>query len=167
MKPRQLDEATQSVLAAAFEANWPVEGPRQPNIKDTTGLSRAAIFKRQRCWRTHGTIYPPLSAQLGAPRVLNERQGLFVPEYLSGRPHAFFAEIILELVDEWPELEGRVLPRQIGRVLKERGWTRKIARRVAKERNVLLRALWCKRSWRWPIDRLIFIDETACNQKTG
>lgn len=85
-------------------------------------------------------------------------------QYLSDRPDAYLEELKYVLFDEF---NIEIAARTISSVLQRRRWNRKIAQRRAKERNPVLRAMWMTKSWQWPVDRLVFLDETATNEKTG
>jgi transposase len=47
------------------------------------------------------------------------------------------------------------------------GWSRKVARRRASERSEELRGVWIGLCLQWRSDQLIFIDESAANERTG
>lgn len=55
----------------------------------------------------------------------------------------------------------------VSRTLKRRNWSRKVARKEAAERDDILRAAWRARAATWPVDKLVFVDESASNERTG
>jgi hypothetical protein len=46
-------------------------------------------------------------------------------------------------------------------------WSRKVAKRRALQASTELRAAWRLKSMRWPMDRVVFLDESAANERTG
>lgn len=55
----------------------------------------------------------------------------------------------------------------VWRVLKRRKWSRKKAEKKALERSEPLRAVWRGRRLYWSRRRLVFIDESGANERTG
>lgn len=53
------------------------------------------------------------------------------------------------------------------KLLDRRRWTRKKAAKKALERSQELRDLWLGRCCHWQVERLVFVDESACNERTG
>lgn len=55
----------------------------------------------------------------------------------------------------------------IWRALEAARWSRKVARRKASERNEVLRGKWVGYCLQFTADQLVFIDESAANERTG
>ena len=85
-------------------------------------------------------------------------------EYLTDRPTAYLDEIAWFIFDETDII---VHPRTIWNILHRARWSRKVARRIAYERNATLRADWIGKSSVWKNWQLIFIDESAACERTG
>lgn len=61
----------------------------------------------------------------------------------------------------------KVSERTLSRVLKDAGWSRKQAIRRAKERSEELRQAWKVRQFDMPAWKVVCIDESAANERTG
>lgn len=85
-------------------------------------------------------------------------------EYVLDRPTAYLDEIAWFIFDE---TGISVHPKTIWNVLSRANFSRKASRHVAKERNEQLRTLWRAKSAYWKQDDIIFIDESASNERTG
>lgn len=73
-----------------------------------------------------------------------------------------------EIADFLYEKTGiEISPSSISRSLHAMGWSRKVARRVAKQRNYELRDLYLHRLSEFETNQLIFIDESGCDKKAG
>jgi uncharacterized protein (DUF2132 family) len=55
----------------------------------------------------------------------------------------------------------------IFRILQRFKWSRKVASKIAAQRNQALRALWLAKKSDWRAEQLVFIDETASCERTG
>ena len=67
----------------------------------------------------------------------------------------------------WDDCNIAVSISSIWRALKRNRWSRKIVQRRAMERSEDLRAAWKGRQCTWDSNRLIFIDESGANERTG
>jgi transposase len=86
-------------------------------------------------------------------------------DFVEDRPTAYIDEMQQFLYDTFDELE--VPLSSIKRLLKERGWSRKSVRARAQERSELLRAQWRGIAAAYDEDQLVFLDESASNERTG
>jgi len=68
------------------------------------------------------------------------------------------------LYDEFDLIVGLL---SIWKTLARLRWSRKVVQRKALERAEDLRALWKGRQIEWDINRLVFIDESGANERTG
>jgi len=55
----------------------------------------------------------------------------------------------------------------IYRVLQHHNWSRKVVQQRAAERNIHLRNAWKGRIPQWDMSELVFLDESAANERTG
>ena len=65
------------------------------------------------------------------------------------------------------EFDLQVSTPTIYRTLTKARWSRKAVRARAAERSHELRALWIGRQATWNASQLVFLDESACNERTG
>jgi hypothetical protein len=84
-------------------------------------------------------------------------------EYLISRPTADQLEMRLYIYDEWDLM---VSQQTISRVLKGRGWSKKKVAVAAAQRNSQLRDDWVARISQYQPQQLMFLDESAANEKT-
>ena len=85
-------------------------------------------------------------------------------EFLEDDPTAYLDEMQQFLYDEY-ELE--VSAATISRTLKEAKWSRKAVQARAAERSEPLRRAWQGIQKQYDSDQLIFLDESASNERTG
>ena len=83
---------------------------------------------------------------------------------MEDRPTAYLDEMAWFL---WDDCDIVVSISSIWRALKRNKWSRKTVQRRAQERSEDLRAAWKGRQCTWDVDRLIFIDESGANERTG
>jgi hypothetical protein len=84
--------------------------------------------------------------------------------YLSDRPTAYLDEVALTV---WDQFEVRLHETNIAMMLERRRWLRKVNKRRALEANVTLLALYLTKVQHIAMDRLVFLDESASNERTG
>jgi len=85
-------------------------------------------------------------------------------EYLLGKPDRYLDESAILLCDDFEVL---VTTMSISRALASMGWSKKTARRVARERNADLRDLYLHNMSAFRSYHLVFIDETGCDKRIG
>jgi transposase len=67
----------------------------------------------------------------------------------------------------WDRFDETVTTSSIRRALVDAGWSRKVARRVAKERNADLRDYYLHQLTDFESHHLVFVDESGCDTRTG
>jgi transposase len=67
----------------------------------------------------------------------------------------------------YDEYEVVVGARTMWNILSRGGWSRRIGRHIARERNQQLRALWKTKIAFWPVEKVVCVDESGVNEKTG
>jgi hypothetical protein len=67
----------------------------------------------------------------------------------------------------WDQFDVLVDPTTIARVLLRNKWSRKVAKRRALEASGELCAMYRTKVERYSMDRLVFLDESAANERTG
>ena len=65
------------------------------------------------------------------------------------------------------EFDIQTSPSTIRRTLQAARWSRKAGSKVAAERSAPLRNAWQGRQKQWFADQLVFLDESAANERTG
>jgi transposase len=63
--------------------------------------------------------------------------------------------------------EVRPCVQTILNILRRHGWSRKKASKAATQRNEALRADYLASRLNWPVERLVFVDESTCCARTG
>jgi hypothetical protein len=85
-------------------------------------------------------------------------------EHLIEKPELFQSEMALFL---WDEFEAQVTVYSIGRALASVGWSKKAARRIAKERNADLRDFYLYKLSFFRSYQLVYVDESGCVRRIG
>ena len=134
------------------------------DIAVNVGVSKRTIERVRLSYELFGKPYPDPVAVRGKHRALSYEHGCWLVSYLDDQPSAYLDELVLALYDEF-ELE--VHKTTVYRYLSGCGWSRKVAKQVAAQRNATLRAVWASRAARWSMEDLCFVDESAANEKTG
>jgi len=65
------------------------------------------------------------------------------------------------------EFDAQVSISTVHKTLERARWSRKVARARAAQRNETLRNAWVGIQKSWVVDQLIFLDESALNERTG
>ena len=85
-------------------------------------------------------------------------------DFLEDKPTAYITEMQDFLFDEFDILTSSST---IRRVLQAARWSRKAISKRAAERSGPLRTTWQGRQKEWFADQLVFLDESAANERTG
>lgn len=85
-------------------------------------------------------------------------------DYLDDRPDSYLDELKQVLFDDF---EVIIDCSNIWRFLDRSRWSRKVTRRRALERNEVLRGMWIGYCLQFNKDQLVFLDESAANERTG
>ena len=133
-------------------------------IGSKCGVNKRTVERMKTNLELFGSFYPPAFNRRGRPRALTIAEEEWLLLYLEDQPTAYMDELALVL---WDKFAVDVVPQVVGRVLKRNGWSRKKAKEIAKQRSAKARALWRQKQELWQLDRLCFIDESACNERTG
>lgn len=128
------------------------------------GVSLSTLRRMKKTWALYGTVFIPSENKGGRPRVISELLEHELLAYLEQRPMAYLDEMAYFLLDEH---EVAVDEATVWRALHRLGWSRKLQRKVARERNQTLRNAWFVRLGGWRADQLIFLDESAACERTG
>ncbi|KAI5235058.1 hypothetical protein E4T43_09511 [Aureobasidium subglaciale] len=130
------------------------------SIRKVLNIGHGTVYQLIKNLDGFGEFYPPTGRRRGRLRSLDDE----AEEYLAGRPTAYLDEVQDMILDEFNVALS--LP-AIHYMLKRRKWSRKKAEKRALERSEPLRAVWRGRRMIWSRRRLVFIDESGANERTG
>ncbi len=85
-------------------------------------------------------------------------------EHVLEKPDQYLDEMVIFL---WDEFEAYVTKPTISRTLRSVGWSKKIARRVAKEQNADLRDFYLYNLSAFCWYHLVYVDESGCDKRIG
>jgi hypothetical protein len=85
-------------------------------------------------------------------------------EHLFEKPDLYQDEMVVFL---WDEFRVLVTIYSIGRALASIGWTKKAARRIAREQNADLRDYYLHSISSFRSYHLVYVDESGCDKRAG
>ena len=85
-------------------------------------------------------------------------------QFLEDQPTAYLDEMQQYLFESF---DIEIATQSIGRYLRLARWSRKVVKARAAEQSLPLRIAWQGRQHEWDEDQLVFIDESAANERTG
>jgi len=110
------------------------------------------------------TIPPAARQKPGRRSELSEGMINHLLEYLKHKPDLYQEEMATFLNDEF---NIKVSPWSVKRALKRRGWSKKVAKKIARERNQELRDDYFLRMGDYHSFQMVFIDESGCDARIG
>ncbi|KAI9155810.1 hypothetical protein HJFPF1_08399 [Paramyrothecium foliicola] len=108
----------------------------------------------------HGTIDAPCDTA-GRPTEITENMWLALANLLRDRPCISQQRMAYFLYKQYNLTVSRPT---IGRLLKRKGWTKKVAQTIAKERNPDLRDDYIERRSHYKLEQMVFIDESGSDR---
>ncbi|KAK9489364.1 hypothetical protein V1508DRAFT_428250 [Lipomyces doorenjongii] len=112
-------------------------------------------------WQSHQS---PPEGRLGRPSKINDAMLVDLLEHLLRHPLADLEDMRSFIYDQFGVI---VSASNISRTLKKNSWTKKKIRKNAAERSQALRDDWLLQLSDWTAEQLMFVDESAANEKTG
>jgi transposase len=109
-----------------------------------------------------GTKAPPNGG--GRPRSITPQMIEVLCDHLLEKPDLYLEEMVVFL---WDEFDVLVSPSSISRALRSRNWSKKTARRVARERNADLRDFYLHNLSEFRSYHLVYVDESGCDKLIG
>lgn len=103
-----------------------------------------------------------LTSVVAAQPVADAVQKLM--DFLEDQPTAYLDEITWFV---WDEFKILVCEKTIHNILNCHNWNCKACRRRASERSATLREAWLAKQFDMRADQIVFVDESASNEKTG
>lgn len=110
-----------------------------------------------------GTVLPLVNQPRGPDPLLDEVKLQELELLVLSRPDLYQEEMqyyFLDYWDFWPSQST------ISRSLAALKLSRKVQERRAGQRNETLRAQWAQWAWQQPAEYLVFVDESACSEKS-
>jgi len=147
------------LLVMRIKANEPVQ-----QIHKALGVSRVTIYKILDNLENWGQPYGPPTVKLGRERLLAECHVEGLLQFLDDQPAAYLDEMQQFIYDSY---DIDITTKSIWVYLQRAGWSRKAVQAKAAERNELLRATWRGLQPLWDDNQLVFIDESAANERTA
>jgi transposase len=132
-------------------------------MADIAGCSTRSIKAIRSNLRYFGTTKAPLNG-VGRPRCISPSMLEALREYLLGKPDRYLDELAVLL---WDDFDVLVTTMSISRALASMGWSKKTARRVARERNADLRDLYLHNMSAFHSHHLVYVDESGCDKRIG
>ena len=130
------------------------------NVAECSERSIKAIRSNLHCFGS--TKAPPNGG--GRPRSISPPMLESLCEHLLKKPDLHLEEMVLFL---WDEFEVLISTHRISRALKSISWSKKAARRIAKEQNPDLRDLYLYNLSAFRSYHLIYINESGCDKLIG
>ncbi len=128
-------------------------------IHKATHVTRQQI-NRMRKKHLHFSDVTSALDTIDRSKILSEYHAQKLLDFLSQRFIVYQNDMIWFLYDEFDIVISQSM---ISRLLKQARYSRKIAQRVAAERDEKLRSEWKRRLMSWTSDQLVFLDESvAC-----
>ncbi|KAJ5708640.1 hypothetical protein N7488_008441 [Penicillium malachiteum] len=132
-------------------------------MAEAAGCSKRSIITISANLRMFGDVRAPLIPS-GRLRVITPVMLEVLCAHLLEKPDLYLDEIAEFLYDEFELL---VSTYTMSRALRSRGWTKKVARRIAQERNADLRDYYLYQLSDFHSYHLVYIDESGCDKRAG
>lgn len=133
------------------------------DIAAVVGCSIYAVSKIRWNLCEHGTTKAPSRRTGRRPDITPTMKGALF-DHLVEKPELYQDEMVVFLWDEFRVMISRF---SIGRLLKTANWTKKVLRRIARERSAEVRADYLERISTLDHRRFIFVDESGCDKRIG
>lgn len=132
-------------------------------MADVAGCSERSIRYIRSNLRCFGSVKaPPNSA--GRPRTVTPLMLDALRDHLLEKPDLYLEEMAIFL---WDEFDTLVTTSSIRRALVSIGWSKKVARRIAKQRNADLRDYYVHNLSDFRSYHLVYVDESGCDKRAG
>lgn len=132
-------------------------------MADAADCSTRSINRIRSNIRCFGTTKAPPNG-VGRRRSITPSMLQDLKHHLLEKPGLYLDEIVIFL---WDEFEVVVTAKSISRALKSSGWSKKLARNVARQRNADLRDFYLHNLSDFHSHQLVYVDESGCDQRIG
>jgi transposase len=136
---------------------------KQVDMASAAGCSARTIYSIESNLKLFGDTKAPPNG-VGRPRSITPQMRGALREHLTEKPELYLDEMAVFLYDEF---KVHVTTSSIRRALVSMHWTKKAARRIAKQRNPDLRDFYHHYISDFHSNQLIFVDESGCDQRAG
>lgn len=155
------DHIMAKIYAQLFHLKYPVT-----KVATDNGVAERSVRRWRQNYELFGAPYAPGTRGMkhGRLTILTLADEDNMLEYLVHRPTAYLDEVALQIFDETGK---EVSVATVSRALHRRGWSRKVAAKEAHQRSHIVRAAFFAKRVDWPIHQLVFVDESACCERTG
>lgn len=132
-------------------------------MAEAAGCSKRAIIRLRANLQLFGSLKAP-QIKGGRPRKITPVMLEALCDYLLEKPHLYLDEMELFLLDEF---STRVPKSTISDALRRKGWSKKVIRQQARERNADLRDEYMHFISDFCSYHLVYIDESGCDKRIG
>lgn len=133
-------------------------------MAEVVNCSSRTISAARTNHRRFGSTKAPYNGRGGRPRSLTDPEVETILDLLRVNPWLHLDEIAVYLGDKFGELRSTST---IGRALKKAGWSKKVARRIAREQCADLRDMYLHDVSAFTHEQLVFVDESGCDTRVG
>ncbi|KAJ7144629.1 hypothetical protein C8R44DRAFT_601492 [Mycena epipterygia] len=159
MPGRTISSDVKSAAMNLFERDiFPLD-----DILDIVGFSESTFWRTRKLWRETGDVAKPKSVTSGRRRLLHREDIDYILSLVNLRPDWFLDELLkLVKTNRFISVHFTTIFRELQRL----GVSRKKLKKIAVERNELIRMDFVRRMGEYPAHYLDFLDETSKNERT-
>jgi transposase len=125
--------------------------------------SKQTIISIRNNLRQFGSLYAP-QTRVGRKRTMTPLMIDALCDHLYEKPGLYLEEMVVFL---WDEFQAMVTTSSIRRALIANGWSKKTARRRAREQNADLRDFYLHNLSDFKSYHLVYVDESGCDKRVG
>ena len=125
--------------------------------------SKLTITNIRRNLRLFGSVHAP-PTRIGRKRTVTPPMIEALCDHLFEKPGLYLDEMAIFL---WDEFQTLVTTSSIRRALVAKGWSKKTARKQARERNANLREFYLHNLSDFQSYHLVYVDESGCDKRVG
>jgi transposase len=161
MAPRLPPHTIERIRHLVFDTDTPLT---KIHCHSRIKVSRQTVNQIRVSYELFGTPYPPSGVKRGRPSILNAQEVSDLLYQLQCQPTYYLDELAWYCFDSFDKV---IAPASISKLLKRLKWTKKKVKEQAAERSAELRAAWEVTRAGWRGERLCFVDESACNERSA
>jgi transposase len=161
MTPRLPLHRIEAIRHLLFDTDTPIS---QIHRHHRVQVDRKTVYNIRLCFEVFGTPYPPSGVKKGRPCILENEEILELLEHLQCHPTEYLDELVWYCFESFDKIVSRAI---ICRLLGRRNMTRKKCKERAAEQSAELRGAWEVKRAAWRGEKLCFVDESACNERSA
>ena len=142
------------------------DGYTVPDIKEVLPRASKSQLYRKKGWHDlYGQLYSPDALRIppGPKRLITSGMEDYLVELMAGTPDIWQDELIWELLVKFDVI---VHQSTMSRALKRKQFTKKVAVRIAGQRDPIARALFEEQLQQYRPEQLVYVDESNAGEKT-